>query len=340
MLMILRRIKLFGLVILLLCVDIVKAQHITLLQQGKPTSIRGLSVVDNNIAWISGSKGYIALTKDGGKIWAWQQVKGYEHSDFRGIYALSAKEAIVMSSGTPAVILKTINGGITWAKKYNNTGTSYFLDALDFADAKHGYILGDPINRKFLLLETIDGGETWNSFKNQPNAIQGEACFAASGTCLRVYGHSIYIVTGGTNSRMLTYNDKDNKWDEWPLPITHGKPSQGTFSLAIGRSQGIFVGGDYSNVDKADSVAAIQSKNYYPTIKPIIHGPAGYQSCIEFMAGNTYLSTGTSGTNITTDGGQTWTKIDTNSFNVCRKAKRGTLILLAGDKGEIALFKL
>src|SRR5580698_7326065 len=144
--MLIYRFKLLGLVtLLMLCVSIAKAQHIVLLQQGKPTSIRGLSVVNDNIAWISGSKGHIALTMDGGKNWAWQQVKGYENSDFRGIHAFSDKEAIIMSSGTPAVVLKTVDGGKTWAEKYRNADTSYFLDAMDFADAHHGFILGDPI---------------------------------------------------------------------------------------------------------------------------------------------------------------------------------------------------
>ncbi|MGZ3945614.1 MAG: WD40/YVTN/BNR-like repeat-containing protein, partial [Mucilaginibacter sp.] len=64
-----------------------KAQHIEVLQQDKPTSIRGLSVVDDSTAWISGSKGTIATTNDGGKTWAWKQVKGFEKSDFRDIEA-------------------------------------------------------------------------------------------------------------------------------------------------------------------------------------------------------------------------------------------------------------
>ena len=102
------------------------------LQQGKPTSIRGLSVVDDNIAWISGSKGTIAITTDGGKTWDWQQVKGFEKADFRDIEAFSAKEAIIMSSGTPALILKTTDGGQNWKVKYRNTDTAYFFDAMDF----------------------------------------------------------------------------------------------------------------------------------------------------------------------------------------------------------------
>ena len=91
-----------------------KAQHIELLEQGKPTSIRGLSVVDDKVAWVSGSSGTISTTTDGGKNWNWQQVKGFEKADFRDIEAFSDKEAIIMSSGTPALILKTTDGGATW----------------------------------------------------------------------------------------------------------------------------------------------------------------------------------------------------------------------------------
>jgi hypothetical protein len=141
--------------ILLLSNLSVLAQHIELLQQGKPTSIRGLSVVDNNVAWASGYNGYIATTIDGGKSWNWQQVKGFEKSDFRDIEAFSDKEAVIMSSGTPALILKTIDGGANWKVNYRNTDTTYFLDAMDFDTPKHGF--GRPHQRKIF----VDGNKRW-----------------------------------------------------------------------------------------------------------------------------------------------------------------------------------
>ena len=57
------------LLLLMLALSSLKAQHVILLQKGKPTSIRGMSVVNDKVAWISGSKGYVALTEDGGKTW-------------------------------------------------------------------------------------------------------------------------------------------------------------------------------------------------------------------------------------------------------------------------------
>jgi photosystem II stability/assembly factor-like uncharacterized protein len=318
-----------------------KAQHIEVLQQGNQTSIRGLSVVDDHVAWISGSKGTIAITTNGGKTWDWQQVKGFEKSDFRDIEAFSSKEAIIMSSGTPALILKTTDGGQNWKVKYKNTDTACFFDAMDFSDRLNGYVLGDPIDGKFVLMETRNGGDTWDTFRKLPNATRDEASFAASGTCLRVEKNKLNIVTGGSRSRLIEYSPGTNIWDYSPLPLVSGKSSQGAFSFASSSngSTKIFVGGDYADDKKADSVAAYLG-NKSNLIKVSTQGPAGFQSCVEYISGETFLSTGTPGSNLTTDNGKTWRKIDDASYNVCRKAKHGKLVLLAGNGGKIAIFKL
>ncbi|HVW15734.1 MAG TPA: YCF48-related protein [Mucilaginibacter sp.] len=314
----------------------VNAQHIEVLQRGKPTSFRGLSVVDDHVAWVSGSKGTIAITKDGGKNWDWKQVKGYEKSDFRDIEAFSDKDAVIMSSGTPALILKTTDGGQTWQEKYKNTDTAYFFDAMDFNSPKHGLVLGDPIAGKFVLMETTDGAETWHPFKYPPTALPGEAAFAASGTCLRIaLDTSIGIVTGGIHSRLIAHDSpKDTSWLYMNSPLVQGKPSQGIFSFAVSDTTAIVVGGDYANDRKADSVAYNSIIETFPS-----KGPAGFQSSVEFISGSTFLSTGTPGSNITTDNGIIWRKIDDASYNVCRKAKNGKLVLLAGDRGRIGIFK-
>lgn len=313
-----------------------EAQQIGILQQGRQTSIRGLSVVDDSVAWISGSKGTIAITRDGGKSWDWKEMKGFEKSDFRDIEAFSDKNAIIISSGTPALILKTTDGGETWQTKYRNADSAYFFDAMDFDTPEHGLVLGDPIDGKFVLIETNDGGETWHPFKNRPDALPGEACFAASGTCLRMSCGHTYITTGGAAARLLTYSGK-KPWDYRNIPLPHNKPSQGSFSFVCGDNLGISVGGDYSNPGRHDSVAVIQlTRNIFV---PAEKGPAGYQSCVEHIGIKTFLSTGTSGSNLTTDGGKNWRKIDNTSYNVCGKARNGSLVLLVGDYGKIGIFK-
>ena len=323
----------------LLTYSISKAQKITIVQEGKPTSIRGLSVVNNKTAWVSGSKGYIAITNDGGKTWDWQQIKNYEQVDFRDIEAFSDKEAVIMSSGTPALVLKTVDGGKTWQEKFNKADSAYFLDAMDFIDRKHGYILGDPIKNKFLLMETKDGGETWAEMQNTPEALPGEAAFAASGTCLRVNkDQGIVITSGGTVARFLQLcNCERAQWQVKNLPLAQTAGSKGAFSISDDLL--VAVGGNYAKDRLTDSVICRFDKKsaQYQVLQV---GTTGFQSCVERVWDRVYLSTGTSGSSISNELGKSWQKIDSTSFNVCRKAKHGKLILLAGDKGKIGTFKM
>lgn len=310
------------------------AQHVELLQQNIPVSIRGVSVVDNNVAWISSSKGYFAITKNGGKSWIWRQVKGFEKSDFRDIEAFSATEAVIMSSGAPALILKTHDGGDSWKVCYRKDDSTYFLDAMDFDNFGHGFVMGDPLNNKFLLLETNDGGYNWN-IANGPNAVKGQAAFAASGTCLKI-NNSPAIVTGGTLAEII--NKDGSGWVRHPLPILQGQTTQGAFSLAVDRKHIVVVGGDYKD-NKRQNFTSCYSADGGLTWHLSNSFPSGYQSCVEIIGENMLISTGTSGTNISKDGGKNWLQINNQSFNVCSKAKHGNLVILAGDYGKIGVLK-
>ena len=134
------------------------------------------SVVTDKVAWVSGSKGHVAVTKDGGRTWNWQQVRGFESSDFRDVEGFSDKEAVIMSSGTPALILKTLDGGLSWQVKYRNRDTSVFFDAMDFKN-KYGCVMGDPINNRFVIFETFDKGNTWRQkdYSKSPMAHYGRS---------------------------------------------------------------------------------------------------------------------------------------------------------------------
>ena len=247
-----------------------------------------------------------------------------------------------MGSGTPALILKTTDGGQTWHEKYRNADTAYFFDAMDFEGAKHGLVLGDPIKGKFVLMETNDGGESWHPFKNPPDALPNEAAFAASGTCLRVENGAIRIVTGGAYARELLL--LEDKWTSRNLLIKHGKPSQGAFSVAnLGGPFEVIVGGDYAKPALKDSVVQYKyydgTMNAGPKIGLAKTQPSGFQSCVENIFIQTFLSTGTAGSNITNDYGVTWRKIDDGSYNVCSKARQGKLVFLAGDRGRIGIFR-
>ncbi|RYY25782.1 MAG: oxidoreductase [Sphingobacteriaceae bacterium] len=331
----------YYLVLFILCFcGNIQAQKIQLLQQDTATSIRGLSVVNDQVAWISGSRGHVGISTDGGNTWKWQQVKGFEKSDFRDVEAFSAKEAIIMSSGTPALILKTTDAGESWKVVYWQDDKAWFLDEMTFVNQQHGFVLGDPIAGNFVVLETTNGGESWKLMANLPSAMPDEAAFAASGTGITPipYSRGFYFVTGGKAARIFTYIK--GKFCVEPLPLKQGSPSQGAFSVAAGGSRLVMVGGDYQHPGSRDAVACfydgIRGKHSSKNIRLSNTQPIGFQSGVIFLGGNIFLSTGTSGTNISHDGGENWQAINSISFNVCQKAKRGNLVLMAGDKGKIA----
>ncbi|MEO6588262.1 MAG: oxidoreductase, partial [Pyrinomonadaceae bacterium] len=62
-------------------------------------SLRGLSVVSENVVWASGTGGTFLKTVDGGKNWTVGTVPGAEKLDFRDIEAFDAETAYVVSIG-------------------------------------------------------------------------------------------------------------------------------------------------------------------------------------------------------------------------------------------------
>lgn len=321
------------------------------------TSFRGLCVVNDRIIWVSGSRGTIGKSTDGGKTFTFSQLGGYAGSDFRDIEAFDAQCAVIMSSGTPACILKTTDGGATWKEVYRNTDSAYFFDAMDFWDDRNGMLVGDPINGRFVLLQTRNGGDTWTTLDNlqAPEALEGEAIFAASGTSLRCWNkHEFGFVTGGSKSRFFRLNKKKKTVAYEVLPMIQGESSQGTFSFAYApkKQAFFFTGGNYRN-DKQTETANFcyrgsgkhqQQFNDTGSIERV----AGYKSCIQVTQstfGPLVLVTGTSGTAFASHKCSavrcfySFTPISEEPFHVIGKAKAGKAVFLAGPRGRIARLK-
>ncbi|MBC7915645.1 MAG: oxidoreductase [Pyrinomonadaceae bacterium] len=328
---------------ILLFIFISEAQTITLLDSGKNTSIRGLSVVTNSVAWISGSNGYTALTNDAGKTWKWKQLSGYENLDFRDIEAFSAREAIIVSAGTPAIILKTIDGGSSWKEVYRENSVDIFLDGMDFWNKNHGIVYGDPIKGKMQLLETRDGGNTWKNItiNLKVELAEGEASFAASGTAIRTAKRgNVWIATGGMQSRIFHSDNFGKTWEVYKCPIVQGNNSSGPFSLAIYKGKNMVAAGGNYLIDTLRDKNLVLSDDGGKTWSQPSTNLFGYRSAIEYISKKVLIATGTSGTDLSTDGGQTWRTISTVGFNSVRKGKKGNFILLAGPKGKIARFQI
>ena len=308
------------------------------LTSGTNTNIRGLSVVDDNIIWASGSNGWVGKSLDAGKTWTWKQVKGFEKLDFRDVEAFDSNNAIIANAGSPAYIMKTNDGGNNWTTVYVNKDSLAFIDGVDFWDDKRGIAYGDPLKGRFMILTTNDGGANWKPIPSQqsPEAFKGEASFAASGTGIRTLeGGYVWMGTGGSHSRLLFSADYGLHWKTVECPILQGSASQGIFSLLFtDQKNGIVVGGDYKMDTVIHKNCFITNDGGLTWKAPDI-GPFGYRSCVEALDKKIFVATGTSGTDISVDGGKSWLIMNKDSYNVVKKAKNGRIIYIAGDKGEV-----
>lgn len=308
------------------------------LTSGTNTSIRGISAVSDDIAWVSGSNGYIGKTIDAGKTWQWVQPAGYEKLDFRDIEAFDEQKAIAVNAGSPAYILLTINGGKTWTEQYKNLDSAIFLDGMDFWDAKNGIIFGDPVLHKMQLLRTRDGGLSWNDISDnlKPEMTTGEAGFAASGTTIKTLpGGWTWIATGGAVANIYRSDNYAYTWNVFKCPIIHGESSTGTFSMAFyDKNRGVVVGGNYLK-DKENSNNVLLTSNGGKTWKKPIKPVSGYRSGVAFLSAKILVATGVSGIDLSQDGGLNWYHISDLGFNAIQQSKKGKLVLLAGNNGSI-----
>jgi hypothetical protein len=322
----------FSAFIFLFAAAVTNAQTVKMLNSGSKASFRGLSVVSDDILWVSGSGGTVGRSTDGGENWTWMTVKGFEKMDFRDIEAFDDKTAIIMGIDAPAYILKTTDGGTTWKEVFKDTTKGMFLDAMEFWNEQSGIVIGDPLGDKIFIGRTFDGGNTWRGIptENIPTADKGEAFFASSGTNVRkLTKEEAIFVSGGTRSRLFI---RDKKID---LPLLQGKESTGANSVAVkDKKTLIVVGGDFTTKDSAVKNCAITTDGGKTFTVPVV-APHGYRSCVEYLGKKNWICCGLNGVDYSSDEGMNWTWISKDSFHAVRKAKKGKAVYFSGGGGRI-----
>jgi photosystem II stability/assembly factor-like uncharacterized protein len=331
--------------ILLLALHVAHAQTFQLQKIETKTSayFRGMSVVDNTTAWVSGSTGVVGRSIDGGNTWRFLQVKGHEKLEFRSLYAFDSLTAVIANAGSPAYIMKTTDGGRNWRIVFQNSHPDAFIDGIDFWNAKEGIAYGDAIDGSMLIIRTTDGGSSWSEIPPdlRPPLLDGEGSFAASGTNIRcIEKNNVVIATGGKHSRLFSSVDKGKTWKIFSPPIIQGATMTGIFSAAfITAKSGIIVGGNYE-IDSLKQNHIFLTHDGGISWTPPTTPTRGIRECVEFINDQVVVAVGFPGIDLSTDGGKNWRPFsDEKQFAVLRKARKGSLVVMAGGSGKLALFK-
>jgi photosystem II stability/assembly factor-like uncharacterized protein len=311
------------------------------------SSLRGIHAVNNSVAWATGANGTILRTQDGGAHWQrCASPAGGEKLDFRGVWAWSANEATILSSGPGDLsrVYATSDGCAHWTEEARNSEKEGFWDVLMFPernfdpprDKYAGTLIGDPIQGKFAMQ---DGGlgHRWLVSDHACAAKDGEAAFAASNSAAYVFGLRQYIVvTGGKGgprallSPLLAHDDSKRECLAVELPLAGGSDSGGAFSVAFrDLTNGVVVGGDYKKPDDATGTAAWSAdggRHWTAASKP----PHGYRSAVAwYPQANAWIAVGTNGSDVSRDDGKTWERLDDGKWNAL------SLPFVVGPNGRI-----
>jgi photosystem II stability/assembly factor-like uncharacterized protein len=244
-------------------------------------------------------------------------------------------------AGTKSRIFKTIDGGRTWKQQFITYDPKHFFDCFTFWNPNHGVAIGDPIGHHFEMLETHDGGEHWTVITTLPEIMPTEAAFS-TGSCITSIGtNDVWFGTGGKQgARVFHSSDHGRTWSTVATPISATQVGrEGIFSIAFADPlNGIVVGGDYLDPTKVRVNAAL-TFNGGRTWSATPMQPSGYRCGVSFRPGTkgqTIVTVGTSGVDLTEDRGTHWKNLSSERYHSVAFTPDGGSAYILGQNGRIA----
>lgn len=327
--------------------DLPKLPELTPLQTGVDFSCRAVSAVSDQVVWASGTGNTVLRSVDGGASWECYTPADSLQMDFRCLYAWDADHAMVFSIASPAVGLKTDDGGKSWRQVYYDSRPGIFLDSVHFSDEQNGVAVGDPIEGRYVVIRSTDGGETWQE-EVQPTGNGG--MFAASNGCVQLLpsGKTV-MVTGGTSSLVYVQEAPGAEWQCATTPLASGDENHcdGCYGIYMTDDlHGYVVGGNYAKVDRPGNLAITDDGGL--TWQLSEQGLHGFTSSIQPFPQDAacLIASGSDGLSWSSDSGKTWRSLQLQlpegwkGFHALSAARQGSTVFAAGASGNMVRISL
>ncbi len=208
--------------------------------------IRCLEFVDDSVGYAGTLNNKFLRSTDGGLTWvdlaasitpSPAAVCGISIVDSLYAYAVGAWD-------TPAILLKTTDGGNTWKNFSMNFYASALVDVF-FTSRDTGFVTGQS-GQGAVILYTTDGGETWE--KKFSSGVPGQFVWKIQRVTNECWVGSIQTFNGG---RMVKSTDAGQSWTTLTAPIPD---MQGIgFATPHHGWVGGYVSGFYETMDGGES---------------------------------------------------------------------------------------
>ena len=296
------------------------------------TGMRSISIVDDNVTWLSNSCGTTGCTTirryskttDGGLTWTSADIDlgaAAANLEIANIHGVSADVAYASvfpkAGGVTGGVWQTVDGGSTWNRQatasYNGADGASFCNLVYFWDANLGVTMGDPSSGYFEIYTTTNGGTNWSRVPsgNIPAPLAADEYGLTNQ--FSVTGNRIWI--GTTYGRTLISSDKGLTWTAIQTPIPD-------FGGGINGSES----GDLAFTDESNGLLATSDYLLYSTNDggltwtDVIWGGVFRNFGISEVPGtpNAYVCVGEDldlterGSSYSTDSGVTWVSINDN----------------------------
>lgn len=272
------------------------------------------SVTDTLFGFFQDSICLVTVSTDGGATWTTHQAPMGNPAFVANITAIDGNVAWLSGldgGGGGSKILKTVDGGATWAEQTSAAWdpVASWADFVYFKSPAVGIAMGDPRNGEFEIYITANGGQFWTPVpgSNIPDPLPGEYGYNGD---YDVVGNTIWF--GTSMGGVYRSTTSGSSWERFESGQPEGYLDFGD------NMHGIYWHNDYNNFHSYAS-RSTDGGETWTELTSLPEGGNYRLESLRYIPGSNYIILSTTQTSILTgvyktyvskDDGDTWLQID------------------------------